>query len=198
MTSSGSGYRRSVRASALLSKLMLPTSRILTLVMASFALAAPASAADPLLSGYSGPGGGDQAVLGAELLPGPGGGEGSSLEAPARAAEPEAGEAGIAAITAAAPLTPQPAQPRNAGGSPPAGAPGRPPERGQAGRRENRRAAAPVRLAAVTYPASSSDAELLSLPAFLGLLLALAALLGVALGTTRLAGRSVASPGVRS
>lgn len=185
------GNRRSVRASALLSTPMLPTSRILALVIASFALAAPASAADPLLSGYSGPGGGEQALLGSELLPAPapGGREGGSLQAPVRAVVPEVGKAPIAVIAAAAPLTAQPAQstqPRGAAGSQ------------QPGRRGGKQAARSNPVAAVTYPATSSDAEILSPSTVLGLLLAGSALLGIALGTARLAGRPIISNGVSS
>jgi len=181
---------------------MLPTLRILTIVMACFALAAPASAADPLLSGYSGPGGGDQAILGTEVLPAPGGPEGGSLQALARAPVPavEAAptEAPTARITAAPPLTPRPAQRREATGPPQAGAPGRGTERRPSGRREGERAANPTPLAAVTYPASSANAEALSLSTILGFLFAVAGLLGIALGTARLADRSVTSPGVSS
>lgn len=63
---------------------------------------APASAfaADPLLSGYGGPGGGEQAVLGDELLPASGGGgdSGGSLKA----------QPAPATTTGAARLTPTP------------------------------------------------------------------------------------------
>ncbi len=188
------GNRRSVQASALLSTPMPPTSRILALVIASFALAAPASAADPLLSGYSGPGGGEQALLGSELLPAPapGGREGGSLQAPVRAAVPEVGKAPIAVIAAAAPLTKLPPQPRGAGRST------QPRGSQQPGRRGGKQAARSNPVAAVTYPATSSDAEILSPSTVLGLLLAGAALLGIALGTARLAGRPIISNGVPS
>jgi hypothetical protein len=43
-----------------------------------FLAASPAGAEDPLLSGYAGPGGGDQAVLGSQLIGGGGGKSGGS------------------------------------------------------------------------------------------------------------------------
>lgn len=177
---------------------MLPTPRILAIVIASFAFAAPASAADPLLSGYSGPGGGDQAILGTEVLPAPGGLKGGSPQAPVRAVEIEPEKAPIAAITAAPSLTPQPAKRRAPSRSSEGGAPGRRTERGPVARAGGERAADPALLAAVTYPATSSDAEIVSSSTVLGMLLAVAALFGVGLWTARLAGRPATSRPVRS
>lgn len=50
----------------------------LPVVLATAAFAPPVAGANPLLSGYGGPGQGDQAILGSTLLNTPGGGGGSS------------------------------------------------------------------------------------------------------------------------
>lgn len=55
---------------------------LLAAVSVLLVTAAPAAADNPLLSGYSGPGGGDQAVLGSTLLPAPK--PGGSLRMPAK------------------------------------------------------------------------------------------------------------------
>jgi hypothetical protein len=58
-----------------------------TLTLLAFALSAPAFAgANPLLSGYGGPGEGSQAILGSALLNGPSGGGGGSAGSVAAAA----------------------------------------------------------------------------------------------------------------
>jgi hypothetical protein len=76
----------------------------LLLCLLPFALPAGAWAANPLLSGYSGPGGGEQAVLGSKLLP-PGGGSGGGSGGSGTAA-PATGVAGLrAAATATATAT---------------------------------------------------------------------------------------------
>jgi len=169
---------------------MLPTSRILTTVIASFALAAPASAADPLLSGYAGPGGGEQTLLGAEEPRAPSGAEGGSPLAPSRAAVPEVGsplapsraavpEVGKApaVIVDAAPLTPQPSKKRR--------------ERSEPDHRRSSdtapAAASLATVSAVRYPATSADAWAFSLTDIvIGLVLALLVLVAVVLGTARL------------
>jgi len=155
---------------------MLPTSRILTIVIASFALAAPASAADPLLSGYAGPGGGEQTLLGSEVLPAPGGAKGGSPKAPASPATLQVGAAPVV-IADAAPLAPQPArqrrerprpEPRQASDSAPS-------------------AAKLATVSAVRYPATSADVGAFSLTDIVvPLVLALLLLLAVAVGTARL------------
>jgi hypothetical protein len=159
---------------------MLPTSsRVLTVILASFALAAPAWAADPLLSGYSGPGGGEQTLLGAEEPPAPVGPKGGSSPPPPLAAVPKVGKAPVV-IVDATPLTPRPVQ-----------------QRQERPRSDRQRASDPppaaARLAtvsAVSYPATSADAWAFSLrDIVITLLLALLALITVALGTARLAAR---------
>jgi hypothetical protein len=86
MTSSGTESRQTVaraeeedpRLGSMRSRRMI---RRIIALMAALAAAAPAAAsANPLLSGYGGPGQGSQAILGATLLNGPssGGGSGSS------------------------------------------------------------------------------------------------------------------------
>ena len=64
-----------------------------------FLAASPAGAEDPLLSGYAGPGGGDQAVLGSKLIGGAGGGGTSSGSG-------GSGRAAVARSLQAAPATP--------------------------------------------------------------------------------------------
>lgn len=176
MTAGRVGTGGRVPTSTLRSMAMLPTSRILTTVIASFALAAPASAADPLLSGYAGPGGGEQTLLGAEEPRAPSGAEVGSPLAPSRAAVPEGGKA-PAVIVDAAPLTPQPPKKRRERSEP-------------AHRRSSDTAPAAASLAtvsAVRYPATSADAWAFSLTDIvIGLVLALLVLVAVALGTARL------------
>ncbi|HEY1834670.1 MAG TPA: hypothetical protein VGG08_09555, partial [Solirubrobacteraceae bacterium] len=71
-----------------------PIAAVLTLALA--ALAPSAASANPLLSGYGGPGQGDQAIIGAALVNGPGqggsggGGGGGGGEAPAGSVSLEA------------------------------------------------------------------------------------------------------------
>jgi hypothetical protein len=55
------------------------------------ALVAPAAGASPLLSGYGGPGSGNQAILGSALLNGPGSGGGSGAGGPSTAQQPSSG-----------------------------------------------------------------------------------------------------------
>jgi hypothetical protein len=73
------------------------------------ALAAPLAAqAGPLLSGYGGPGQGNQAILGSTLIGGPGGGSGSSgggPEAGAAATAPAQATSGIGTAQAGATRT---------------------------------------------------------------------------------------------
>jgi len=73
-------------------------------VAAAAALLTPAAAlaSDPLLSGYSGPGGGEQTILGSGVAPG------GSLRAPSRGAPRTVNPAQARAIVAAAPLTATP------------------------------------------------------------------------------------------
>src|SRR2546430_7195651 len=59
------------------------------------ALLAPSASAGPLLSGYGGPGGGNQAILGSGLLNGPGSGGGSGPGGPRAAQQSASG--GLAA-----------------------------------------------------------------------------------------------------
>ncbi len=174
---------------------------MLTVVVASLALAAPASAADPLLSGYSGPGGGDQAVLGTEVLPGPGGSKGGSLQASARVAIPAVSAASVAAVAAAAPLTPRPVPPRRTERSAVSGPgttrkqPRRLVSEATSPRRQEREATSDqAAFATVAYPPAAADAGTFPLPAeaVVGSLMALVALVGVAVGTARLASRRVA------
>src|SRR3954466_12220381 len=54
--------------------LMIHRSPLLLALLALLALPIPARAADPLLSGYAGPGSGEQVVLGGETVGGGGGG----------------------------------------------------------------------------------------------------------------------------
>lgn len=155
---------------------MLPTSRILTIVIASFALAAPASAADPLLSGYAGPGGGEQTLLDSEVPSAPAGTKGGSPKTLSSPATLEVGAAPVV-VADAAPLTPQPAtkrrerprpEPRTASDSAPP-------------------AAKLATVSAVRYPATSADAGAFSLrDIVVALVLALLLLLAVAVGTARL------------
>jgi multisubunit Na+/H+ antiporter MnhC subunit len=187
MTAGRAGTGGRDPTSTLRSMAMLPTSRILTTVVASFALAAPASAADPLLSGYAGPGGGEQTLLGAEEPRAPSGAEGGSPRAPSgaeggsplapsRAAVPEVGKA-PAVIVDAAPLTPQPSKKRR--------------ERSEPDHRRSSdtapAAASLATVSAVRYPAASADAWAFSLTDIvIGLMLALLVLVAVARGTARL------------
>ena len=60
---------------------------IFTLFAALLLIQAPAFAGDSLLSGYGGPGGGEQVVLGSKLLP-PGGGKGGGLRSRSAASRP--------------------------------------------------------------------------------------------------------------
>ena len=176
-------------------ELVLLVSRLFAVVVACLVLAASASAADPLLSGYSGPGGGDQALIGGKATPASKRSGDGSLRAGAGAGARGSGEAPVV-IAADVPLT---AQPAPQGGTPDRG-------RGSAPRRGASRAgggtsrdrtdepgsdAAPFAVvSAVRYPATSADTgPLLSTEAVLGLLLACLALAGVAVGTARLAGR---------
>jgi hypothetical protein len=69
------------------------------------ALLAPSASASPLLSGYGGPGGGNQAILGSALLNGPGSGGGSG-----------AGGPGAAQQSASSALAAPASQPASAGG----------------------------------------------------------------------------------
>jgi hypothetical protein len=62
----------------------------ITACVAAGAAIAPAAIANPLLSGYGGPGQGDQAILGAALVNGPKGGGGSSSGTPTSLAAPSA------------------------------------------------------------------------------------------------------------
>ena len=58
---------------------MASMARVLTPTLLAVLLLAPSGAsADPLLSGYGGPGGGEQVVLGSSLIGGSGGGSGGS------------------------------------------------------------------------------------------------------------------------
>lgn len=85
-----------------------------SLLAAALMVAAPtaAHAADPLLSGYSGPGGGDQALLGSQLLPA----GGTKAKPSLRAAAPAAAEP-AAAVPAAAGTPSTPAADSPAGGT---------------------------------------------------------------------------------
>jgi hypothetical protein len=78
-------------------------------LLSVLALAAPAAADDPLLSGYSGPGGGEQTVLGSELI-GPAKSKGGSLRAsPRQTAAPATADGAPTATTPVAPpLSPTP------------------------------------------------------------------------------------------
>lgn len=87
-------------------------------LLSLFVFATPALADNPLLSGYSGPGGLDQSLLGGGLVGGGGGsskgggGSGGSLRAPARAVATAApGAAGtLADVSRVPPLTPKPSR----------------------------------------------------------------------------------------
>lgn len=188
---------------------MSVTSRASATTVAVLLLAAPAATADPLLSGYSGPGGGDQRLLGAELLPAPSGsgsgsgsarggsaqgGAGGSLESAFRGAVPAVGSAPVAVIAAAAPLSPEPARARPQ----PARdrqAPARSSESTRArGTVKAGRAAGstpqvvPAARTTVRYAAATAGAgALLGTEAILVLLLAVVALAVLALVTRRLA-----------
>src|SRR5512147_3166846 len=83
------------RSATLLSMARLPTLALLTVLL----LVTGRAAADPLLSGYGGPGGGEQVVLGSTVVGGSGGSGGSSGSASAslRAAPAPAASPALAA-----------------------------------------------------------------------------------------------------
>jgi hypothetical protein len=82
------------------------------------AACAPASAhANPLLSGYGGPGQGNQAILGATLLNGPGGGGSSGTVAAATSSGHVSGE-GTSTTGAARHGSQAPGAPKASGGAP--------------------------------------------------------------------------------
>jgi DNA polymerase-3 subunit gamma/tau len=85
--------------------------------------AAPARAADPLLSGYGGPGAGEQVVLGSAIIPPPHGN--GSLRAPARSPSAAGRGANPAPASATAPAPAAPAVPAP-GAAAPVTTPGRP------------------------------------------------------------------------
>jgi hypothetical protein len=160
----------------------------LTLTFALLALPGSAGASDPLLSGYGGPGGGEQSVLGAETLGGGGsggdGGSGSSGAAPVdeslrAAAAPAATPQGTA--TAAVPKLSK--KPRRSGTEHRAGATSGSAK--GAGTTTAAQAAAP---ALVSYPSRSTDGggSPLSGGAVAALLLGLVALVLLGLGLRRL------------
>ena len=159
-------------------------------LLATLGLVAPAAASDPLLSGYSGPGGGDQAILGTDLVgPPPAGGSlrssgaapsglaAATVTAPALSATPVAGGAsgpkpranGTSGADAASggSGTGSPKSSSNAGASPPSTA-------GPATRQ-------------VAYPTTSSDEGAFPLAGedLLLLLLGMAALGAIAVATAR-------------
>jgi hypothetical protein len=74
-----------------------------TLAAAALAIAAPQAAANTLLSGYGGPGQGNQAILGAALINPPRGGGGSSAPHAEAAAPTGALASAGAGVTGAAP-----------------------------------------------------------------------------------------------
>lgn len=175
-------------------------------VLTFFALAAPALADDPLLSGYSGPGGLDQSLLGGGLVGGGGGSSsggtkgGGSLRASAPAvARPAPGAEGTVAdvstaprltrapsVAAASTATKQPtgSAPASAGTSSAAtSATPTGPEKASAHTPATQRTSATDGGSA--FPVSATDLLLL--------LLGAAALLGVARATARLGGPAVPS-----
>lgn len=106
---------------------MNPRKTVAVIASGLLLLPAGASAADPLLSGYGGPGSGEQVVLGSKLLPAKNG-DGSLRRAapapPAPAAENSAPDSEATAPAAA------PAPPGSAGGSAPASSSSGVPESG--------------------------------------------------------------------
>jgi hypothetical protein len=140
--------------------------RIAPVVLGMLALGVPASASasNPLLSGYGGPGGGEQVILGSKLLPPGGGSGGGSGTAPVTT-----GAAGLRAsgpATGSAPSAGTSASSSSAGGTPSrqTGASHHKASRAGGGKNgkgdrsgttaANRRAAPPV----VAYPTRASDA----------------------------------------
>jgi hypothetical protein len=165
---------------------------LLTLSIAALLMApTPALAGDSLLSGYGGPGGGEQVILGAKLLPGGGGGKGGGTGAlrasgatpPAISAPlPSGGPASGLEQLAAAPARPAHSAPARhttqattPAGSPSPAAPARP------------LTAQPVRTRTI---ASGDAGSPLSGGALLLVALAAAALGLTAAGTRRLVTRS--------
>jgi hypothetical protein len=171
---------------------------LLAVVVLLSAAPAPALATDPLLSGYGGPGNGEQVVLGSKLLGPPGGGsKGGSLRAAAPAATAPAPAVSTPRATAAPSA---PASPKAA--SNPAAK-----HRG-ATTAKHRRATAPAATtpkarqlpaaapAVVPYPSRASSAGGLPLSAgdLVVLLLAGLALAGTAFGLRRLGTAAGAGP----
>ena len=174
--------------------------RVLTVTLASLLLAvAPATAADdPLLSGYSGPGGGDQSLLGSGLVP-PGKG-GGSLKAPAPTVS--AAVQGVSGVPATQPdypaLKPSPPAPGGVRGA-------RGPGRRAGSSPTKRKASSPTPAPAASTPSepptaasappardrASAGASLFTFANVLGVVLGLVVLGATALGTARL---SAAAP----
>jgi hypothetical protein len=178
--------------------------RALSLIftVALVALPGVASASDPLLSGYGGPGGGEQAVLGAETLGGGSGGSGSGGTGSGTGAAATPNES----LRATAPAVAQQAAPTTAA-----------PKRSNKPHREGAKkgsggtasgtakgaAATPAPAAApavVSYPSRSTEGggSPLSGGAVLAVLLALAAVVLLGLGLRRLSSAAPTSDDPRT
>lgn len=184
-------------------------------VLAFFALAAPALADDPLLSGYSGPGGMDQSLIGGGLIGGGSSGSGGSgsgarrgsgsLRAPAApVAQPAPGAEGSLADVSAAPRvrrTPTAVAGAPARATRTAPAPAGTPTRSSGAAAGSPSSAEPSARAAAGAPAAVSRAATadggsafpVSLQDLLLVLLGGGVLLAVARATARLRGPAVPS-----
>ncbi len=160
----------------------------LVMLSALLLTAAPAAASDPLLSGYAGPGGGDQQVLGTDVI------TPSGPERPlARPAAPAA--ASTSTSSSAAPTPSSSASTSTSSSAPPRrrSAPRRRDRAPSAGKSAGGTAVptAPERAATPVVAAAETGAGGLPVDGGDALLVALAVLVlaGVAVVTTRLAGR---------